>query len=195
MNSRKNKKRYFAHNTAIVESNLIGSNTKIWAYVHIMKGARIGSNCNIGDGSFLETGSKIGNNVVIKNNVSIWDKVEIKDDVFVGPNVAFTNDLRPRVKKIKPNFKLSKTTVEKGASLGANSTILAGTKIGRYSMIGAGAVVTKDVMPFTVVAGVPAKYNSYICICSEILKPKFKSFSCPACKRSYLKSSKGLKLV
>lgn len=195
MKKNKNKKSYFAHKTAIVESNSIGNNTRIWAYVHVMKNSKIGKNCNIGHGAFLESGSRIGNNVVVKNNVSIWDGVEVKDDVFIGPNVVFTNDLKPRVKNIKPNFKLQKTIIEKGASLGANCTILPGVIVGKYSMVGAGAVVTKDVPPFTVVTGVPAKYNSYVCICSQILRSKSNVFSCPVCKRSYLKNSKGLKLV
>ena len=195
MKKNKNKKRYFAHKTAIIESNSIGNNTRIWAYVHVMKNAKIGTNCNIGNGCFLEAGSKIGNNVVVKNNVSIWDLVEIENNVFVGPNAVFTNDLKPRVKNIKPKFELSKTIVKEGASLGANCTILPGVIIGKYSMVGAGAVVTKDIPDFTLVTGVPAKQNSYICVCSQILKSKTKSFYCSKCKKHYLKNKKGLKLV
>ncbi len=192
---KKNKKRYFAHKTAIIESNSIGNNTRIWAYVHVMKGAKIGKNCNIGNGCFIEANSKIGDNVVVKNNVSIWDGVEIKNNVFVGPNAVFTNDLKPRVKNIKPDFELSKTLVNEGASLGANCTILSDIVIGKYSMIGAGAVVTKDVPDFTLVTGVPAKHHSYVCVCSKLLKAKANSLFCVSCKRRYVKNNKGLKLI
>ena len=195
MKKNENKKRYFAHKTAIIESNSIGNNTRIWAYVHVMKGAKVGADCNIGNGCFLEAGSKIGNNVVVKNNVSIWDLIEIENNVFVGPGVVFTNDLKPRVKNIKPKFELSKTIAKEGASLGANCTILPGIIIGKYSMIGAGSVVTKNIPDFTLVTGVPAKHSSYICVCSQILKSKAKSFSCPSCKKHYVKNKKGLKLV
>lgn len=192
---KKNKKRYFAHKTAIIESNSIGNNTRIWAYAHVMKQAKVGENCNIGNGCFIESNVKIGDNVVVKNNVSIWDGVEIKKNVFVGPNAVFTNDLNPRVKNIKPKFEPSKTLVNEGASLGANCTILSGIVIGKYSMIGAGAVVTKDVPDFALVVGIPAKYHSYVCVCSKPLKTKAKSFSCVSCKRRYVKNNKGLKLV
>ena len=195
MKKNKNKKRYFAHKTAIIESNSIGNNTQIWAYVHVMKNAKIGTNCNIGNGCFLESGSKIGNNVIVKNNVSIWDLVEIENNVFVGPSAVFTNDLKPRVKNIKPKFELSKTIVKEGASLGANCTILPGVVIGKYSMVGAGAVVTKDVPSFTLVTGIPAKYSSYICICSEVLQANTKSFSCLKCKRLYVKSGEIIKII
>ena len=193
-NKKGKKKKYFAHKTAVVESDLIGTNTRIWAYVHVMKNAEVGSNCNIGHGCFLESGSKIGNNVVIKNSVSLWDKVEVEDDVFIGPNAVFTNDSKPRVKKIKPKFQLDKTVIEKGATIGANSTILSGVVIGQYSMVGAGAVVTKNIPDFTLVTGMPARFKSYICVCSEPLTKKSSSFSCPSCKRQYVKYKKSIKL-
>src|SRR3990167_7758288 len=161
MSKKKNKKRFFIHKASIVESKSIGSNTRIWAYAHIMKGAIIGSNCNIGHGAFIETGARIGNNVVVKNGVSVWEGVEIQDDVFIGPNVVFTNDLNPRVKSIKPKFKLLKTKIEKGASLGANCTILPGVVVGKYSMVGAGSVVTGNAPDFTLFVGVPARFKSY----------------------------------
>lgn len=192
MKENKSKKNYFAHKTAEVESKHIGKGTRIWAYVHIMKGAKVGSNCNVGHGAFLESGSKIGNNVVVKNGVSIWDGVSIEDDVLIGPNVAFTNDLKPRVKKIKPNFKAMKTKIKKGATLGANCTILPGLTIGKYSMIGAGAVVTKDVPDFALVVGSPAKTVSYVCVCSCNLKEKPTYLFCNKCHRKYLKLKKGL---
>ncbi|MBI2996295.1 MAG: N-acetyltransferase [Candidatus Melainabacteria bacterium] len=194
MKEDKSKKNYFAHKTAQVESNYVGKGSRIWAYVHIMKGAKVGSNCNIGHGAFLESGSKIGNNVIVKNGVSIWDGVSIEDDVFIGPSVAFTNDLRPRVKKIKPNFKAIKTKIKKGATLGANCTILPGLTIGRYSMIGAGAVVTENVPDFALVVGSPATVVSYICVCSYSLKEEPKYFVCKKCHRKYLKLEKGVKL-
>ena len=193
-NKKGKKKKYFAHKTALIESDSIGPNTRIWAYAHIMKNAVVGSSCNIGNGCFLESGSKIGKNVVLKNGVSLWDRVEVKDDVFIGPNAVFTNDLRPRVKKIKPKFQLDKTIIGKGASVGANSTILSGVVIGEYSMVGAGSVVTKNIPDFALVVGIPARFKSYVCICSQPLNKQSRSFSCPSCKRQYIKDKKSIKL-
>src|SRR5713226_1217003 len=119
---------FFSHPSALVESTNIGEGTKIWAYSHVMKGAVIGRDCNIGDHCYIEDGARIGNGVVVKNGVSVWQGVTLEDRVFVGPNVAFTNDLRPRAKT--PPEEWLRTTVEHGASLGANSTILPGIRIG-----------------------------------------------------------------
>ena len=157
---------YFDKN-AIVESDSIGSNTKIWAFSHVMKGTIIGEDCNIGEHCFIESGVEIGNRVTVKNGISIWDGVIIKDDVFLGPHMVFTNDLLPRSKNT--NYKKEITTVKKGASIGANVTLLGGITIGSYSMIGAGSVVTKSVADFSLTFGNPAKHNGYICKCGEKL--------------------------
>ena len=149
----------------MVETDQIGAGTTIWAFAHVMAGAEIGSDCNIGDHAFIETGAKVGRGVTIKNNVLIWKGVHIADYVFIGPNAVFTNDRRPRSPRM-PLMKqkgltekdwLVDTFVEEGVSIGANATILPGVRLGKYCMVGAGSVVTKDVKPFTLVAGNPAR--------------------------------------
>ena len=150
----------FIHPNALVESDDIGEETRIWAFAHVMEGARIGKGCNVGDHSFIESGVTIGDDVTVKNGVSIWEGVEIGDRVFIGPNVAFTNDSRPRSKIFHPTP--VKTFVLEGASIGANATILPGITIGRYSMIGAGAIVTKDVQDFELAVGCPARHGGWV---------------------------------
>lgn len=143
------------HKTSEVQTNHIGSNTNVWQFCVILKGAKIGDNCNICSHCFIENDVLIGNNVTIKCGVQIWDGITIEDDVFIGPNVTFTNDLYPR-SKVYPE-KFLTTRVCKGASIGANATILPGLTIGARSMVAAGSVVTKDVQEDTLVAGTPAK--------------------------------------
>ena len=157
----------YKHPNAIVESLQIGKGTKIWAFSHVQSRAVIGENCNIGEGCFIENGVIIGNNVVVKNNISIWEGVIIEDDVFLGPNVVLTNDLFPRAKVF--HSLPVKITVKKGASIGANATIVCGTTIGEYAMIGAGAVVTRDVPQYALVYGNPARFVSWICKCTKKL--------------------------
>lgn len=155
----------FIHPQALVETDAIGDDTKIWAFAHVMPGAVIGADCNIGDHAFIETGATVGNGVTIKNNVLIWKGVHIADYAFIGPNVVFTNDRRPRSprmplmkqKALSEKDWLVETFVEEGASIGAHATILPGVRLGRYCMVGAGSVVTKDIAPFTLVAGNPAR--------------------------------------
>jgi len=151
---------FFVHEKGICESPCIGKNTRIWAFAHILPKAKIGENCNICDNVFVENDVVIGNNVTIKCGVQLWDGNIIEDNVFIGPNVTFTNDPFPRSKKYPESF--SKTIVRQGASIGANATILPGIEIGRDAMVGAGAVVTMSVPPFAVVIGNPARIVSYI---------------------------------
>ncbi|MGN7912514.1 acyltransferase [Enterobacter sp. 22466] len=143
------------HKLSDVQSTQIGEDTTIWQYSVILPGAVIGNECNICAHTFIENDVKIGNRVTVKSGVFLWDGINIEDDVFIGPCVAFTNDKHPRSKQYPEKF--LKTTIKKGASLGANATILPGIIVGEGAMVGAGAVVTRDVAPFTVVAGNPAK--------------------------------------
>jgi len=143
------------HPLSDVKSEQIGDDTNIWQFSVVAAGASIGANCNVCSHCFIEGGAIIGNNVTIKNGVFVWDGVLIEDDVFIGPNVTFTNDNKPKSKNT--NFKLETTTIKKGASIGANATILPGLVIGENAMVGAGSVVTKNVLPNTIVKGNPAK--------------------------------------
>lgn len=144
------------HPTSDVKTNNIGENTNIWQFCVVLPQAKIGSNCNICAHVLIENEVVIGNNVTIKSGVQIWDGITIEDDVFIGPNATFTNDLFPRSKN--PDWKLAKTVIKRGASIGANATILAGVTIGENAMIGAGSVVTKDVPANSVWYGNPAKF-------------------------------------
>jgi UDP-2-acetamido-3-amino-2,3-dideoxy-glucuronate N-acetyltransferase len=146
---------YFAHERALVDAGArIGPGTRVWAFAHVLGGAVIGSDCNICDQTFIENDVVIGDRVTIKCGVQVWDGVRLEDDVFVGPNATFTNDPFPRSKHYPEKFKT--THVRRGASIGANATILPGIEIGQYAMVGAGAVVTKNVPPHAIVAGNPA---------------------------------------
>ncbi|MBF0486159.1 MAG: N-acetyltransferase [Candidatus Omnitrophica bacterium] len=148
--------RYQKHSTAIVSDEaVIGEGTRIWAFVNIQSNVKIGANCNICDCSFIERGASLGNGVTIKNGVSVFEGVTLEDDVFVGPNVTFVNDRYPR--SHNANWKLEAVVVRKGASLGANATILCGVEIGEYAVVGAGSVVTKNVPSYAIVAGNPAR--------------------------------------
>jgi UDP-2-acetamido-3-amino-2,3-dideoxy-glucuronate N-acetyltransferase len=156
------EKEYFVHETAIIDDGCkIGKGTKIWHFSHIMKDSEIGENCNIGQNVVISPGVKLGRNVKVQNNVSIYTGVICEDDVFLGPSMVFTNIINPRSAIIRKD-KYSATIVEKGASIGANATIICGNKIGSYSFIGAGAVVTKDVKPYSLVMGNPARHTGWM---------------------------------
>ena len=176
------------HPTALVESDRIGESTNIWAYAHVMEGARVGKNCNIGDHAFVENGAVIGDNVTIKNQVCIWEGVTIEDSVFVGPNVTFTNDRTPRSPRMPSSASryltrtwLESTRVGYGASIGAAATICPGVELGEFCMVAAGAVVTKDVPSFALVAGVPAKKIADVCVCGNRLLDMQRQKQCENC--------------
>jgi len=156
------EREYFAHETAVIdEGSRIGKGTKIWHFSHIMTGSEIGESCNIGQNVVISPGVRLGRNVKVQNNVSIYTGVICEDDVFLGPSMVFTNIINPRSAIIRKDSYVS-TIVEKGASIGANSTIICGNRIGRYSLIGAGAVVTREVKPYALVVGNPARQTGWI---------------------------------
>ena len=158
----KTKPEYFAHETAVLDAGCsIGSGTKIWHFSHIMKDAVLGENCNLGQNVVVSPGVVLGTNVKVQNNVSIYTGVICEDDVFLGPSMVFTNIINPRSAIVRRNQFLE-TRVEKGASIGANATIICGNIIGKYALIGAGTVVTKKVLPFALVVGNPAKQIGWV---------------------------------
>jgi len=184
------EKKVFIHPTAIVEEGaIIGEGTRIWHFVHVRSGARIGRNCNIGKDVYIDVGVEIGNNVKIQNGVSVYRGVKIEDDVFIGPYAVFTNDLYPRA--FNRDWKVVPTLVKKGASIGANATIVCGVTIGEYAMVAAGAVVTKDVPPHGLVMGNPARLKGFVCYCGRPLRDnnivgktsQFVVYKCPGCSR------------
>jgi acetyltransferase-like isoleucine patch superfamily enzyme len=153
-------KLYFVHPNALCESGDIGKDTRIWAFAHVLKNVKIGEDCNLCDYVFIENGVTIGDRVTIKNGISVWNGVTLEDDVFLGPNCVLTNDIYPRSKGY--HSENIKTLIKKGASVGANATIVCGITLGRYCMVGAGAVVTRNVPDFALVVGNPAKFRYWI---------------------------------
>lgn len=150
---------FFVHERGLCESREVGARTRIWAFAHVLEGARIGADCNICDGVFVEDGATIGDRVTVKCGVQVWDGVEFEDDVFVGPNATFTNDPLPRSRQWLEEH--PRTVVRSGASIGANATILPGLEVGTGAMVGAGAVVTRSVPPYAIVTGNPARIHGY----------------------------------
>ena len=174
--------RFFAHETAIIDDNVeIGEKTKIWHFSHILSGSKIGENCNIGQNVVIGPDATIGNKCKIQNNVSVYKGVTLEDGVFCGPSMVFTNIFNPRA-EIGKMDQVRPTLIKKGATLGANCTIVCGHTIGRYAFIGAGAVVTKDVPDHALMVGNPARQIGWMCECGEKLNTKQK---CPACKKQY----------
>ncbi len=156
------EKDFFAHDTAIIDEGCtIGSGTKIWHFSHIMKDSVIGEKCNIGQNVVISPGVILGNNVKVQNNVSIYTGVVCEDDVFLGPSMVFTNITNPRSAVIRRDQYVT-TTVRRGASIGANATVVCGHEIGAYSLIGAGAVITRDVKPFALVIGNPGRQTAWV---------------------------------
>jgi acetyltransferase-like isoleucine patch superfamily enzyme/dTDP-4-dehydrorhamnose 3,5-epimerase-like enzyme len=161
--------RYFKHETALVETGQVGEGTRIWAYAHVLQGARIGKDCNICDHTFIENDVVVGDRVTIKCGVQLWDGVRLENDVFIGPNATFTNDRFPRSKQYLPEY--PQTVVRRGASIGANATILPGIVVGEGAMVGAGSVVTHSVPPHAKLMGNPARITGYVDAKAEIAPP------------------------
>jgi len=180
------EKEYFAHETAVIDEGCtIGKGTKIWHFSHIMTGSEIGENCNIGQNVVVSPLVKLGRNVKVQNNVSIYTGVICDDDVFLGPSMVFTNIINPRSEIVRKDS-YETTVVEKGATIGANSTIICGIIIGRYAFVGAGAVVTKDVKPYALVVGNPAKQTGWMSEYGHKLEFDSKGFAvCPESEDRY----------
>lgn len=166
----KKEKDFFVHESSYIDDGAkIGKGTKIWHFSHIMSGAVIGMNCSIGQSCTVENKAKIGDRVKLQNNISVYGLVEIEDDVFLGPSMVFTNDINPRSLFPKKGDFIP-TKVKKGASIGANATIVCGITIGKWAFIGAGAVVTKNIPDYALVMGNPAKLKGFMCKCGEKMK-------------------------
>ena len=174
------------HPTSCVdEGAIVGEGTRIWHFSHVMSGARIGSNCVIGQNCYIGALAVIGNGVKIQNNVSVYDSVVLEDEVFVGPSAVFTNVKTPRA-FVERKDEYLKTVVKKGASIGANATIVCGVTIGAYAFVGAGAVVTRDVSEQQLVHGVPAREHGWVCECGEVLQgQRIGTWACPRCGKIY----------
>jgi len=183
------EKEYFVHESAYVDPGAkIGKGTKIWHFCHIMAGAEIGENCTLGQNVFVAKNVKIGNNVKIQNNVSIYEGVVLEDYVFCGPSCVFTNIKTPRSAFPRNCSKHYLPTIVKyGATIGANATIICGVTIGEWAFVAAGAVVTKDVPPYALVAGVPARIIGWACRCGLPIRFKNGEAVCSSCGRSYVK--------
>jgi acetyltransferase-like isoleucine patch superfamily enzyme len=177
------------HPAGLCESEDVGDGTRVWAFAHVLPGARIGRDCNICDGAFVEGGAVLGDRVTVKNGTLVFDGVMCEDEVFLGPNVLFTNDMRPRAAIRKTGDDLLSTVVRRGASLGAGTVVVCGLEIGAYAFAGAGSVVTKDVPAHAFVAGNPARQKGWVCACGHRLDVQL---TCPDCGARYVEGDKGL---
>jgi UDP-2-acetamido-3-amino-2,3-dideoxy-glucuronate N-acetyltransferase len=186
---------YWAHPTAVIDSPAsIGDDTKIWHFTHVMAHARIGARCSLGQNVFVAGRAVVGDGCRIQNNVSVYDGVELQDDVFVGPSAVFTNVVNPRA-FIQRKGELRRTPVERGATIGANATIVCGSSIGQFAFVAAGAVVTQDVPAYALVGGVPARRIGWICRCGITLPKvgaRVRTLRCAACAASYGVSGRGV---
>jgi UDP-2-acetamido-3-amino-2,3-dideoxy-glucuronate N-acetyltransferase len=185
---------YFVHESSYIDEGCtIGAGTKIWHFCHVMAGAVIGQHCNIGQNVVVSPGVVIGNNVKIQNNVSLYTGVTLEDDVFCGPSMVFTNVINPR-SHVSRKDQYQRTLVKRGATLGANCTILCGHTIGEYAFVAAGAVVTRDVPAYALLVGVPARVTGWVCRCGEPLRGVTNTgahATCRACGTRYVLDSQG----
>jgi UDP-2-acetamido-3-amino-2,3-dideoxy-glucuronate N-acetyltransferase len=176
---------FFAHESSYIDDGaVIGAGTRIWHFCHILPGAVIGERCNLGQNVVVMGGTRIGNNVKIQNNVSIYEGVVLEDDVFCGPSCVFTNVVNPR-SHVSRKSEYRPTLVRRGATIGANATIVCGVTLGEYAFVGAGAVVLEDVPAYGLMVGVPARRVGWMCQCGKRLQPRDGAGTCPLCGASY----------
>ncbi len=168
----------FIHHLGLCESESVGSGTRVWAFAHVLPGAVVGKDCNICDGAFIESGVVIGNRVTVKNGVMIFAGARVGDDVFLGPGVVFTNDLYPRSRYREGIDHLRGIEVKRGATIGANATIVCGYQIGEFSFVGAGAVVAADVPAYALMLGNPARQTGWVCRCGHRLDDRYTCLNC-----------------
>jgi UDP-2-acetamido-3-amino-2,3-dideoxy-glucuronate N-acetyltransferase len=187
---------YVQESSVIDEGAEIGKGTKIWHFCHVMPGAKIGEGCTIGQNTFIGSDTVIGNNVKIQNNVSVYTGVTLEDDVFLGPSMVFTNVVNPR-SHVRRRDEFQQTLVKKGATIGANATIVCGVTLGQYAFIGAGAVVTKDVPDFALVFGSPGRLQGWMCRCGVRLESEpateVESLQCISCGERYTRRGKDVR--
>ena len=182
---------YRMHESAYVDDGaVVGAGTRIWHYTHVMPGARIGERCSLGQNVNVGSGAVLGNGVKVQNNVSIYDDVLIEDDVFCGPSCVFTNVINPR-SFVERKHEYMKTTVRRGASIGANATVVCGAELGEYCFVGAGSVVTRNVPAYALVYGSPARVHGWVCRCGMKLG---ENLVCAACGNAYVNAGAGLAL-
>lgn len=181
----------FVHPRALCETGAVGPRTRIWAFAHLLPGAVVGADCNVCDHVFIEGGAVVGSNVTIKNGVLVWDRVTVEDDVFLGPGAVFTNDLTPRAAHKKGREGFAPTLVRRGATIGANATIVCGVVVGPHAMVGAGSVVVADVAAHSLVVGNPARHVGWVCECGTRLDP---ALAC-GCGRAYRPGAEGLEVT
>lgn len=189
--------KYYVHESSIIDLPAnIGEGTKIWCFSHVCSNANIGRNCNIGQNVYIDRGVQIGNNVKIQNNVSVYSGVHVEDGVFLGPSCVFTNIVNPR-SFIERKSEFKETVIKKGASIGANATIVCGNIIGKYAFIGSGAVVTKDIPDYALVVGNPSRIIGYVCECGNKLNLREDNikYHCETCSKNYVRDVKTLDLI
>lgn len=187
--------KFFVHESSYVDDGVeIGNGSKIWHFSHILPGTKIGQSCNVGQNVVIGPKVTVGNNVKIQNNVSVYEGVVLEDDVFCGPSMVFTNVMNPRSEVVRKH-EYKQTLIKKGASIGANATVVCGNTVGSYAFVGAGSVVTKNVPNHALIVGNPARQIGWMCECGAKLTESNSKFACKECEKQFKKTDKGLEKI